>query len=83
MNASAGSWTKGETYPVMEAKTPVPAATTGAWTADDTYTLVISEYLNAFQATLKLRYLNGELTLERRVNVGSGAKTPVILTGKP
>jgi len=82
VSARAGLWTKGETYPAVEAKLPAPAATTGAWTADDTYTLVISEYLNAFNATLKLRYQNGELTLERRVNVGNGAKDPVILTGK-
>ena len=82
LSAVAGVWTKGETYPAVEAKTPAPAATTGAWTADETYTLVISEYLNTFKATYTLRFQNGELTLERRVNTGIAAKEPVLLTGK-
>ena len=83
LSATAGVWTKGETYPAVEEKKPAPAATTGAWTADDTYTLVVSEYLNAFKATYTLHFQNDQLTLERRVNTGNAAKEPVILTGKP
>lgn len=74
-----GSWEK---TAMPEALGGEPVALSGAWTADDTYALQVVRYRTPFATTYRLRFANGELTLDAEQNVGFGPTQAPAVVGK-
>ncbi len=75
-----GAWVRGEFPQTPNSNQPVAAS--GAWTADDTYTVQLAQYRTPFIMTIRLKFTDDEVTLEREMNVGFGNTKPAVLTGK-
>lgn len=57
-------------------------AGSGAWTAEDTYTARLCAYETPTVTTVRLRFAEGQVTLERENNVGFGPSKAAPLTGR-
>ncbi len=76
----AGSWKKGRLAfgPLPEG----PMAASGAWTGEDTYKAKLVFTETPFQATLTLKFTDGEVRFDSQSNVGFGATRQPSLVGK-
>jgi len=62
------------------AYTDEPLAASAAWAAEDTLVVKVCAYETPFYRTLRLRFADGQLTLDSEVNVGfGGTKQPQLI----
>jgi CubicO group peptidase (beta-lactamase class C family) len=79
-----GVWQLGQTTSFNEpwVNDHTPIVTSGAWTADDTFTMVVRLYETPFFHTFVCCFVEDELIIETKVNVGFDTPTTHLLLAK-